>query len=285
MPAAWLEAARDLEIGQTRRIEHDCGQGKALLISRSDRGYSAYCFRCPDGQNKLFHPADPEPLAVRIARLKARREAEERVTTSCALPSPREYNLREWPEPAVGWLLKAGLGAQEIKDLGAYYTKTLGRVVIPVREGGHDVFWIARSIDGTLPKYLCPTQGRQDIVAKYGHDGGPPVLTEDILSAYKISLAGYTSWCLLGTKATDKLVARLIKRGKGAIAWLDPDWKVKNKPGQANAAKLIRRLNLLGVPTVNVLSGADPKNHTRKEIQDYVSTALSSLQGRLPQPE
>ncbi|WP_175106461.1 toprim domain-containing protein [Pararobbsia alpina] len=162
------------------------------------------------------------------------------------------------------WLYKAGISNAEIEGLGIYWNRYMQRVVIPVRdELGHVVYWQARTLDKTNPKkYLNPHVDKRRLVAKFG-SGSLLVLTEDLLSAYKVATRGnVAAWCLLGTKITDFIATGILASGKPVTVWLDPD-----AAGQTNATKIIKQLRAYGVTVRNVVSEKDPKLLGREEIE------------------
>lgn len=252
-------------MGERRRFAHLCGGGSPLLVSKDSDGVRAYCFRCAASG---WLPPPHETLAQKLERMQAGRAADQSMVAA-ALPGPLVLadRVAEWPTPARVWLAKAGLGASEIARLGAGYHPPSNRVVLPVLEAGEPVFWQARSIDGRLPKYLGPERGRALAVPRYGN--GPIIaVTEDILSAFKIGLAGCAAWCALGVVASTKFLTLLLRSGKPAAVWLDPD-----PAGQAGAARLLRQLSAYGVPTVNIVSEKDPKLHQKEYIRERLSEA------------
>ena len=64
-PHEFMKAASALDLGRRIRIEHSCGGGRTLIVSRDNKGVSAYCFRCHD---KGWLPTE-RSLAERIAAL------------------------------------------------------------------------------------------------------------------------------------------------------------------------------------------------------------------------
>ena len=262
---AWLQHAQSLPEGGSRKIPHDCGPGDCLHINHKRDGWAAYCHRCA---YKGWVPRPAESLTERLARLRRVQAAEEAVAASPALPLPTEKNPSAWPLDARVWLYKAGIANQEIEALGFYWNPRMQRVVLPVRnELGEVVYWQARTLDKTNPrKYLNPHVDKRRLVARYG-DGPLIVLTEDLLSAYKVATRGRVSgWCLLGTKISDWIAAELIRSGKPVAVWLDPD-----KAGQTNAAKIIKQLRAYGIAARNVVSSKDPKLLQREEIACHIA--------------
>lgn len=180
---------------------------------------------------------------------------------------PSEPDPRKWPSEARVWLYKAGLTNVDIQRLGIYWNPRLERVVIPVRgDAGELLYWQARTLDATNPrKYLNPTVDKRRLVAKFR----PPaaarpvlVLTEDLLSAYRVATrGGVNAWSLMGTKLNDHTATQIIRAGGSVYTWLDPDGA-----GQKGASEIRRALRAFGVAAQNIVSNKDPKLLARDEI-------------------
>jgi DNA primase len=134
---------------------------------------------------------------------------------------------------------------------------------MPIRDAaGGLLYWQARTLDKTNPKKYLNQRGvyKHSFVAKYG--AGPiVVLTEDILSAYKVSRAGVEAWPLMGTKLSTTVAAEIIRDSRPVAVWLDPDMA-----GRTSAAKICKTLRAYGVKVTNVVSDKDPKLLSREEI-------------------
>jgi len=259
-PEGWLAAAQATPEGSRRRVDHDCGGGRTLVVSNKADGWAAFCFRCDD------HGWVPKPtpsLAERIARRKAQAHQDASIGASVLLPEPINTNVGTWPPAAAAWLYRAGIGKPEIAQLGAYWHATSGRVVLPVVQDGELVYWQARDPDWTRaskrPKYINPPIDKSALVATYGHGPGI-VLTEDILSAFRVGQMT-EAWALLGTNLTDAVLARLLERRAPVAVWMDPD-----TAGQRSARDTTRRLALCGVPARCIQSVRDPKLLSRREL-------------------
>lgn len=263
----WLQHAQALPEGGTRKVAHDCGEGDCLQINHKRDGWSAYCHRCGF---KWFVPRPAENLAEKLARLRRMQAAEDAAERDVRLPLPAEYEPSAWPLVARVWLYKAGLSNVEIKQLGIYWNPYMQRVVIPVRDDTDEVvYWQARTLDKTNPrKYTNPRVDKRRLVAKYG-SGPALVLTEDLLSAYRVSRAGYEGWCVLGTKMNDWIAAQLINSGRPVAVWLDPDGA-----GRKGGRAIINQLRAYGLDVKDVVSEKDPKLLTREVIEWTLKTRL-----------
>lgn len=267
-PQSWLPQAEQLDVGKRARVDHDCGAGRTLLISRNADGYRAYCFRCGDsGSAKPPQPSLAE-LAESIRRLQAGDALLHQGGTGrrLELPAPQVHVVSEWPEQHRLWLYRAGIGKAEIGQLGAYYHPPSARVVLPVMHDGKPVFWQARAVDNRTPKYMAPDVDRASVLPRYG-SATSPTLTEDILSAFKVGLVG-EGWALMGTKLSMYAMNELRARGCTVNVWMDNDLppRFPVNRGQIAARKIIKQLTAFGIPCRNIISTKDPKLHTREEI-------------------
>lgn len=261
--ASWRDRAEALDVGGRARVDHDCGGGRTLTIRRDERGLHAFCFRCNDSG---YVPPPPEPLAVRLKRLQELSTKDSAVPRlACVPPAPAVRVWDEWPDSARLWLIKAGLSRADLPALGAYYHPPTQRVVLPVLDPlAGLVFWQARALDGRQPKYLAPDVSKATVVPRYGQ-ADSVVLTEDLLSAYKVGKV-HEAWCLLGTKASQLLISRLVERRCKVYVWLDPD-----AAGRKAATSITKSLRSVGIDCVNVVSDTDPKLVHSTIIKEYLS--------------
>ena len=259
----WLKQAQALKEGGQARVPHVCGPGKVMLVTHKAHRWDAWCHRCGEVG---IEDKPAESLADRIARLKRAQEVEAAMVKTVNLPGPAVFDVETWPEEGRVWLYKAGCGRPEIEELGVYWHPPSNRIVLPVFERGRLTYWQARSIDGRQPKYRNPEVDRQSLVAKFGK-GETLVLTEDILSAYRVS-AVTEAWSLMGTKLTDIILNQIIVRGGRVAVMLDPDWNYPagERPGVIAGIKIVRRLRSVGIDAERIVMRADPKLLSKREI-------------------
>lgn len=260
-PKSWLDAAKATDEGKKRRVDHDCGGGRTLIVSNQDRKWTAFCFRCDD-TGVAHKPA--ESLSQRIERRRKEQQQDDAITTLGGLPEPINTDTTTWPAEALVWLLKASIGRPEIADLGAYWHEPTSRVVLPVADGDDLIYWQARDPFWTRksdrPKYVNPTVNKERLVAKYG-SASEIVLTEDILSAFRVGQEG-EGWALLGTNLTDGVLSRLLAERKPVAVWLDPD-----AAGRRAAIDIAKRLSACGIPHRVIRSARDPKLLSRRQVR------------------
>lgn len=261
---SWWPQAEGMQEGQRKRVNHDCGEGRTLQLSRSHDGWRAYCHRCGDS-GSAKPPA--ESLAEKVARFARLRLGDESLARqgADALPMPVVQRVSEWPNEAALWLFHAGLSTQEIGALGIYYHPPSDRVVVPVLDGlGGHTFYQARAYQkGRMPKYLGPSPKPPRLLARWGVSHSP-TLTEDMLSAIKIGSVA-EGLCLFGTHISDHIIAHLLNRKAVVNVWTDPD-----PAGRKAAAKIGKQLRAYGLTVNDILSTRDPKLHTRDEIKELL---------------
>lgn len=267
MDNEWLPIAQALADGGRERVPHSCGDGDSLLISREGKEFRAYCFRC---KMTGFH-REQESLAERLERIAREGAADAKARTSISLPEP-QLPLEEAPLALKVWFYKQGLSPRMIAELGLYWCPDMGRVVLPIMQDGHAVFWMARALKRT-PKWIAPDVPKRGLVARYGVGKGDTIVVcEDPLSAYKVGQIT-EAWSLLGTALADKVAVELVKSGKRIATWLDDDLgrKNRNNPGQEAASTIRGRLRALGVDVRNITSPKDPKYYGRDYIQEKLA--------------
>ncbi len=263
-PANVLALVDQLKLGQKRRVGHDCGEGKTLIVSRAERGTSYWCHRC---HAKGWIPAE-RSLADRIAALNEATEWDGTAQQSLELPGPGKMNPQDWPDAPRLWLYKAGFSNDEIQRHGWYWNPRMERVILPVKVDGKTIYWQGRGFDSSRPKALNPTVNREGLVAKYGK-GDWIALSEDILSAAKVGGVG-EAWALLGTVLSYSTALALSEAGLPVLLMLDDD-----PAGRRGAAEAAKTLNLLGVRNHQVYFGKDPKLVSRGEIKAKAQDILT----------
>ncbi|MGX9389642.1 toprim domain-containing protein [Nitrobacteraceae bacterium UC4449_H16] len=267
----WLATAKTLQAGRRIRIEC-CSQDKSLMVSNEERGYRAYCFRC--GPRGFVAHGD-----FSIDQLRRRRE-EFALLQEAHVRLPKDFTTEIPPNEAI-WLLRAGIGNVLAKACDFGYSRSLRRVVLPVKGiRGELIGFTARSTIGAKPKYIermCT--GSAVFVADpvtalpatedWPEGSGPDlVITEDILSAVRVGRLAKRCVALLGTTANAEQLAHILPSADGRISiWLDPD-----RAGRVAAQKLERTLALQGYTTKRIRTKQDPKCYSNREIRRLLSS-------------
>ena len=267
----WLDEAKALPVGGTKKIRHDCAPSHdpSLMISNMPEGYRCYCFRCKESSFE----AKVLSLAERVALTKAQREADANVNRQ-VMPSPL-VPWEQWPAEAMLWFLKAGLDGTDASLMGAGYHVATRRVVLPLLycplNGPPEPtgVWQARAVfPQQKPKYLT-SKGPRGVGLYYFGTGWPSkvVVVEDILSAWKVSRADpkVAAVPLTGTTMHDEHLALLLKIDMPTLVWLDGD-----APGRSAAKKVISRLRVFDVQVRDVCTESDPKLHSLEAIRSLL---------------
>ena len=252
----WQEKARQLTLGQKRKIPH-CNTDASAYISNNAKGVSLHCFRC--GENK-FEPHRRLSASELLAMRSVDKEEAER-----PYPDVVELYADGVPSSAHVWLLKAGLTPERATDeYGIAWSPRSSRVVVPILHNGEPTGqWTGRAVDGRKPKYLMP----RGSVGSYWYglrgDRASCVVVEDVLSAIRVYEAGYSSMAVLGT--TISLGAATILSRTSVIGWFDGD-----KAGRDGYVKLRKALGPFGIKPKRVQTERDPKTYSRKAITQYI---------------
>lgn len=108
------------------------------------------------------------------------------------------------------------------------------------------------------PKYITYTD------CKYSYleaDKDCVILTEDLLSSYKLNWAGWPTICLLGTKLALGAQRIVTEKYKRAILWLDDD-----VAGHDAALKLLKELSPV-IPDLTAIFNKQPKEIDLETLQ------------------
>lgn len=276
-PIEWLEQAKAVPVGQKEKVTHLCGDASLVVYNNID-SWTAWCWRC---HTRGWVPKEQPNMKERLAR-KAQQEAIDReLSYQVRPPSPASFDLTSWSVAARVWLYKAGLTPDKIRDLGAYFHEPTQRVVLPIRDSdGKVVFWQARNpefpkvagakyISASVPRHLVhvlygDSYGEAGAVA---HSRKPYVLTEDILSAFKVGASGAgIGYAVMGTALGPHTVARLLQSGvTDVLLWFDPD-----SAGEAARQTISKQLRLVGIDATSITTDRDPKCYSFDEIRGYI---------------
>ena len=244
-----------------------------MMYSRDGPRHHVWCFRCNEGRGWT----EAESLAEKTERLRQQFAAAERIREERKAPTPATHPFSLWPEAAKLWFYRAGMGADDARRIGAYYHEQSNRVVIE-----HGAWWQARALDGSQPKYLSGTRP-DGWILRYdnGHAADILTLTEDVLSAYKLSrVPGVLSFAMAGTSLQVDYIAEILRLRLPVAIALDPD-----KAGHTAAMKILRTLRAYGVDQILVMPlEDDPKRVHLPNLKETIN-ALRILWGMDSRPE
>lgn len=268
MKQDWLEIAKNLPCGGKTK-EVCCGNSPSCLISHSEKGYSAHCFRCPEGENHKFQPHGQRSIAE-IQRHK--RELEENKNKPPYLPSDFTLDI-----PAkYAWFLKYGISLATAREYRFGYSEFFHRIVIPIYNTKDELVAVhLRAINpDDKPKYLNLGKPKDSVLfwAIANENDTRLVIVEDVLSAIKVKLAGYNAVALNGSNMTD-YQAVLLASDHVRYMWLDND-----PAGIKGAREAVSQLFMQATAEVRMVkSERDPKTYNKDEIRLHLEEAKVCL--------
>lgn len=262
-PRTWLDEAKKLELGQQRRVAHDCSTNKNMIVSCNPKGYSAHCFKCNDSG---FVKHDRLSLNTLITQWKAA-DAEFNLQKSIVELPPACTD--SFSSRSLLWLARGGITNRLRVQYGILYSSVSNRVIIPVYNERSDlIFYQARAVEPNhLPKYINPSIDREKVrfVTHEATFNDTAVVTEDILSAIRTGdRINYTGVSLLGTKASHSDLMYLTKYKKVAL-WFDGD-----QAGINCTRKTKQQLEMLGINPIVISTPKDPKEYSTNEINNIL---------------
>lgn len=258
---------RNMPIDTRRRIQC-CASDNSMSIFRNSKGYGWHCFRCGDSGFKKIQPT--------MAEIRARQAATHAIQQNPTRSIPDLSS--ELPGHAVAFLALRGISPTQVQDFCGW-SEQLQRLVFRLW-WEDDEGWLMRdtSVPRPRPKYIQATRfpyctpcfDKHGMCMPYRDTMQRPerlVVTEDILSAHKVSRAGYYTMAVIGTWASPGVlsrIAQLLRPHSGRVTlWLDPD-----RAGEKGSATFKRSLTLMGISTNVIRHGnKDPKCYDIKRIQ------------------
>ena len=209
-----------------------------------------------------------------------RKDERTNVSTEISLPDDCEIAYQVYQ---IDWILKYNLSVEDLHNMGALYSKKGIRfynkkhgflvadnvLIFPIWGGdglqGYQGRYFGK--DARIPKWIG--KGKLNLVfnilpGNKSHKESTIVLVEDIISAYKVNLAGYTAMPLYGMNSTSRLDTLKLLGYTSIILWLDPNMKKE-------MIKQGRKAELKGFKYRSIFSDADPKEHTVSEIRKYLT--------------
>jgi len=230
-----------------------------FIVIPDRKGYFLYCHSCK--KRKFIPRGGFSPSAVK----KLLSTPPKKIFADVTLPSDFTTKL---PAQALVWLYDHGFTDELIKELGFGYSEKYYRLVMPCYDGDLLVHYQGRYLGNALKdktaKYITRTKRGCFHWAYNPTESDRAILVEDMLSAIKVGLAGYSGVCLFGSYLNDSTIDLVASKYKKLTVWLDPD---KRK----EATKYTKRFSALGYNFNAVLiARKDPKEYTKTEIKKYL---------------
>jgi len=255
-----------LEEGDKIRINHDSpdcdGGSDSMIVEKKDDGsLSIYCFRC----RRSGYFSNGPTLKSAKARASSRATPRGDSTSDKPLVFSGESEVDKWHPEARAWIRRAGITDEEVSKYGLVYDDSIGRVIIPWRDGdGNVAHYQTRRIhdDDTAPKYISYWRERLPVVLGLGVGSNTMVFVEDFLSGVKIARQSPVT-VLLGVNLAHNVLDLLVKMGyNDFLVWLDDD-NLQVKKAQL---QIKQTLDKIGKCLIYHAKGVDPKEMTDTEI-------------------
>lgn len=208
-----------IAIGDQKRYSHSpCGDTrerlyvKRVVNEKSQRGVLAYCHNCSEGA--VEYESGP-PNVTTLTRA---------IRTPEVLPVlPADYEPAN--QVALDYIRQYHFTANNAVFFGVGWSENYQRIVLPVR--GPEATTIRgcqlRRVGNAGPKYLTMRLNSEPLECVWPA-ASPAVITEDLLSAWRVWQAGYTAVPLLGAHIRPERLAKMIHDGyKDWVVWLDND--------------------------------------------------------------
>jgi hypothetical protein len=214
---------------------------------------SLHCFSC--GYHKL--PNFRDELNRLIASTDTKDNNNEREKALLPLDFTREVPTDGWK-----WLLQYGLPYSYWKTRCGF-TEKERRIVFPI--GSPTRFSLGRSLSvgGSKWKVYGDKSSYVEVIGEQLL--GEFILVEDIISANKTGVAGFTTIPLFGTTITDLVVKKLQGFKRPVALWLDDDQYglLPKKIGRLQA--------LLNQSVRHIRTNKDPKEYSALEIKEILT--------------
>ena len=246
MPAEeWLEQARHVPLGQSRRVRHGAEPDAAMVVRNEAGCWSAHCFRCHRGGKVRKDVVQLLPRPVMPSRTPGRLEP----VDACALHSQ-----------IILMLQSKGVSLSVIRMGRPMYSKQDNRLVLTTDDGQ-----LGRALGNSSPKWWSYHDAGYMRGAALPFLGARVVLTEDWFSACKIGyyVPGVLPVACLGTRIRPALMRQLLT-ASSIVACFDSDGA-----GEEGVLMARRKAGLLGIPfsVRQPPAGLDPKNLAQHELE------------------
>lgn len=248
-PSEWLDLAKQVPVGQKRRVVHGAECTKAMDVWNAPESWSAWCHRCHAGGR--VYKQYIQKIDVTAPEYKRYLEHDKLI--------PLEECERSVLKVIVKLLHDKGMSITTVRDLKPMYNPSDKRLVFRFK----GVF-IGRDTTGLSPaKWSIYHHDRQlGYVYLQGSNAyqtrEPVILTEDLFSAQKIRYyTGCSTLCLLGTNFKQDTAHFLLD--KLVVVATDGDLA-----GDKARRTILKRCELFGIEAtaVRIPNGLDPKDLT-----------------------
>lgn len=257
------------ELGKTVR-RHHCrgGRGKdKLYITRKEDGtIAAFCHHChASGRTSVADAQGTDYISGSVYSNSNRKSEASRGNKNFAIPHDCEGNTDKWGAEALEWA-EQYLTKDEIDDSPLSYSVKEGALIFPFVTDSDMVMYQARYFPVREPKYMTYWNPNADRQYNPMGQSDTLVITEDWISAYKCTLAGYAAYPLAGSHLSKPSLAGIIARDYGRyVVALDND----NPAVRKEQRRLERELSAYA-PTLVLKLTKDLKCYGLPDIKDLI---------------
>ncbi len=288
-----------IEINQQIAMNHTaCSAGQdtkqRLYVKRVPDGYIAYCHNC-GGTGFKFFRSDVRAAGEVMAGMKTAFGDSEDPRAEEATFHPTETIadlelIDEIPIRERVWLYQYYMTDDDIKKFGIKYSLTYQMIALPITYGagvsvpaGYQLRNLGAAYKWKYKTIAYETSKRRFnwgpwATGPKGYAVGdtlPLVLTEDLLSSYRVAAAApVCAMALMGTHADTRMIEYLRETANekaGVLIWLDDDI------AGVSAAVEIRKQIGASTEKVTVIRETQPKNLSPEKIEAVIDNALKSF--------
>lgn len=234
----------DIEEGHSAKYNHaTCPMGedtrKRFGVKHVDDAYLWHCFNC--GDSGYYRPRETTSR-MKLMGAKAILTTDD-VKNFDDTHARAQLNYDEFDIRGQLWLAQYGFTKSACYKYRIREYKE--GIILPIWHTGLRLGYQVRRYD-KQPKYLTYNKYNHIQWLHNNTTNRTLVIVEDLLSSYKLDMAGYSSLCLLGTKLNKSHITQtMLDNYDRVVIWLDDD-----AAGHAGAMMLFRELS----PTFKVVT-------------------------------
>ena len=264
-----FELAKQVPIGQRRKVPHHCGDGTPLMIGQTAEILWWKCYRCQQ-------VARVQEKVLTLEQKTALLQADKELLGSTTVNYPTDATT-ELPVTALSYLGVRNVSASVALSRGVKYSPSMDRLLIPQFKDGNLVSLGARLMrwrrGDVRPKFLTlgAQGGAVPICVNTCTDGlekSVIILTEDLLSSWAVAKVQHSA-SVVSTSMNAVQASTLLYDYPKVIVWLDGD-----EAGESGSVAIRRTLELLGKEVVDIWTPLDPKYYSTTELIMIIGGAL-----------
>lgn len=276
----YVELAKDVPVGTTNGYNHThCPagvdkRGRLYVTRKTNDTWLLYCHNC--GGYGVLKNTDAAGWKAYVPRLSTSVTHTVDLDVDKIEHAPMCVTMETAPVEAQDWLNNFSIGPY--KSTHFSWSPELNRVVVSYVTNKGNVQWLARSIDGSSPKWYIPKGQSKQLTNFTFSENRTLVITEDVVSAMAVASSASltTAIPLFGTSCPffSELVQYIKEKGiDNVVLWLDNDLS-----GRHAAASLYKRLRAVLASTVRICwplaTPNEPKRMSAKDIAETIGDRL-----------